>query len=214
MPGSVTLLALTGSGPDEDRQEMSHPHHVVELEGAALIVDLGADRIWRIDLPSNDIATFTDVLAGSGPRHAVITPAGLAVSGELDATIMIAGVTSAPSSRFAAPTRIYPSDILWHPAGYIVMANRNADSLAVFSPSLELVHEISAGGAWPLNLALLSDHQIAVANRDSDVVAMFSLSSDGTLTREATHTIPRPTWVLALDPSRSANSPSSFQEEK
>lgn len=72
-----SLLQLRGTGPDPDRQESSHPHHVVSIPGRTelLIPDLGADRTWRVvrDPATGELTVQGEVVyaPGSGPRHAV-----------------------------------------------------------------------------------------------------------------------------------------------
>ncbi len=71
-----SLLQLKGTGPNPERQESSHPHHVVSIPGRTefLIPDLGADRTWRVVRdPAGELTVKGEVVypPGNGPRHVV-----------------------------------------------------------------------------------------------------------------------------------------------
>ena len=79
---------ITYPGPNANRQDRSHAHMVLYSSGtesdSILVPDLGSDCIWSIPYKGADsgdgplgtpIATGCDpVLAGGGPRHAVLHP--------------------------------------------------------------------------------------------------------------------------------------------
>ncbi|MCA9878643.1 MAG: lactonase family protein [Thermomicrobiales bacterium] len=83
-----------GTGPDEARQEMSHPHCALFTPDGRFLAtaDLGVDavQIFRLDddgtLNQESMALLAE---GSGPRHLVFSPDGtvLYVANELNATI-------------------------------------------------------------------------------------------------------------------------------
>lgn len=73
-------VSFTGTGPDKDRQESSHPHQVVFVPelGEVLIPDLGSDKTWRLKRNEEGIWTVVghvDYEPGSGPRHLVYSGA-------------------------------------------------------------------------------------------------------------------------------------------
>ena len=88
------LLSYSGSGPNTQRQQSSHPHQAqVSADGRWLYVcDLGADKVWRHALGGllDDVgergsaealrsalygpALATDLTPGTGPRHLVFHP--------------------------------------------------------------------------------------------------------------------------------------------
>ena len=233
LPGVLRTVTLDGSGPDEERQESAHPHHVLDRDGRWLVTDLGADCLWELESRDLTVVSHSALPAGSGPRHAAVIDAeSVAVSGELDVTAMlvapgrsrpavvsrssagsegrgpIANAATRTSANAASRTssadtaaRTYPSDIAWHPAGFVIIANRGADTLGVLRRSgdrLELISETGSGGAWPLNMHLTGD-LLYVANRDSDTVAVFHFSpSTAALTPVGAIDVPRPTWVCGL----------------
>ncbi|TFY79124.1 hypothetical protein EWM64_g4889, partial [Hericium alpestre] len=69
------LGQFTGAGPNDERQEASHPHQVVLIpeREELLVPDLGADRTWRFkrDNEEHDWTMVGSVLyePGDGPRH-------------------------------------------------------------------------------------------------------------------------------------------------
>ncbi len=87
------VFALTGSGPDPDRQEAPHAHQSLLSPDARwlLVNDLGSDTIWRFAVDPASRSLIPDDAAatlppGTGPRHAAFSADGtvLAVLGELD----------------------------------------------------------------------------------------------------------------------------------
>lgn len=88
------IVQNEGTGPNEARQEMSHPHAVVfDPAGRYLATaDLGIDtvRIYRVT-PEGQLAPVSEatVAPGAGPRHLAFSPDGrfLYVANELNATV-------------------------------------------------------------------------------------------------------------------------------
>jgi 6-phosphogluconolactonase (cycloisomerase 2 family) len=75
----VFPYTLFGHGPDKIRQRQCHLHQVLEdKRGLLFVVDLGSDRIWiyRRNGIGLDQCGWLQCPAGSGPRHAVMTPDG------------------------------------------------------------------------------------------------------------------------------------------
>jgi 6-phosphogluconolactonase (cycloisomerase 2 family) len=68
------FVKFSGTGPNEQRQEASHPHEVYVHGDEILIPDLGADKIWRLlKGPSGwEVKGAIDYPAGAGPRHILI----------------------------------------------------------------------------------------------------------------------------------------------
>jgi 6-phosphogluconolactonase (cycloisomerase 2 family) len=88
------IVQNTGSGPNEERQEASHPHAVVfDPTGSFLATaDLGIDmvQIFRLDSTGQlEPVSEASVTAGAGPRHLAFLPDGrfLYVANELNATV-------------------------------------------------------------------------------------------------------------------------------
>lgn len=92
-------VVMEGSGPNAERQDMSHPHAVTYDPGGNFIAgaDLGIDKviIFRLDQESGALEQVSEVATapGAGPRHVAFNAEGtlLYVVNELDATISVYG---------------------------------------------------------------------------------------------------------------------------
>jgi 6-phosphogluconolactonase (cycloisomerase 2 family) len=202
--GAVDVVALTGSGPEVDRQEAAHPHQAV-FDGARLfVIDLGADlvREYRLDLSRAGAGVLVEVglvpvPPGTGPRHGVMLPGGrMAVSGELGETLIVGhpgdwgvvrstGLTGPGRARWE---RNYPGDIARSGDGRLVyLANRSHGTVAVMDVTgavAKMVGEIDTGVDWPQHL-LVRDGALIVAGWDSGRVAVLTLE-DGLPVQAAT----------------------------
>ncbi len=204
IPREPTTITLEGSGPDISRQDHAYPHQVLDHDGLAVITDLGSDCLWWLHPTDLAVVRRQALAPGCGPRHAAALPGGrVAVSGELDATLVVVPASGHPVS-YASSTRqpdgrIYPSDVLAHPAGLVVVANRNVGTLGlvdVTGPLPRLVDERDCGGTWPLHLALDGD-TVAVAQRDDDVVVLIDIEPAArTLGPPGAVPVARPTWLI------------------
>jgi 6-phosphogluconolactonase (cycloisomerase 2 family) len=67
-------MHFSGTGPNPDRQDASHPHEVYAHGDELLIPDLGADKTWRLAKESTgwEVKGVIEYPAGSGPRHILI----------------------------------------------------------------------------------------------------------------------------------------------
>ncbi|MGW5361110.1 lactonase family protein [Actinopolymorpha pittospori] len=202
-PGACDTIQLTGSGPDPERQEAAHPHHVlVTGETTVLVTDLGADLLRTVDLGTRTVIDERTLPPGSGPRHTALLRDGLVTTGELDVSLIRTTGTDTAAERASSrrpDERVYPSDLAVDSAsGRVVVANRGAHTLAWFEVGPDgpsRVGEVDAHGAWPLNLEPLEDG-LAVANRDASLVALFRWDAEGELTFDRGYDVPRPVWVL------------------
>ena len=82
----TSVTQFTGTGPNKERQECSHPHQVVEhpTYKEVLVPDLGADKTRRLVRDANgkwSEKAAIEYKAGSGPRH-------IAFHGEYSSTKM------------------------------------------------------------------------------------------------------------------------------
>lgn len=73
-PSGNAILRFTGSGPDKERQEASHPHQVIlhPDRDELLVPDLGSDktrRLARAQGGSWEVRGELQYTPGSGPRH-------------------------------------------------------------------------------------------------------------------------------------------------
>jgi 6-phosphogluconolactonase len=96
-------VVIEGSGPNEARQDMSHPHAVTFDPAGKFIAgaDLGVDKvfIFQINAESGTLEQVSEAstAAGAGPRHVAFNAEGtlLYVVNELDATIAVFAYDSA-----------------------------------------------------------------------------------------------------------------------
>lgn len=168
-------------GGKKDRQTGSHPHSIQSWDDQLLVADLGTDAIHHVKFEGGELSLgdrFTELPAGAGPRHVEPGKQGeLWVTRELDNGVSL--VTADGVSTVSATMNGFDNhvgDIVAHePSGTVAVANRDVNTFAVFryaTLGIERVAEISCGGEWPTQLATDGD-RLAVANRDSDAVAIF-----------------------------------------
>lgn len=74
LTSSSQTIQFSGTGPNEARQEASHPHQVVIIDDLAelLVPDLGADRVLRFKKGSDgNWSPYGHIQyeLGGGPRH-------------------------------------------------------------------------------------------------------------------------------------------------
>lgn len=77
---ATNVMSYSGSGPNTDRQQSSHPHFsIVSPNGKDLYVnDLGTDKIHHYKISGNKLKACADIAVkpGYGPRHGVFSPDG------------------------------------------------------------------------------------------------------------------------------------------
>ncbi|WP_432515076.1 beta-propeller fold lactonase family protein [Kineococcus sp. SYSU DK001] len=215
--GLRTTLRGSGSGPDPERQEASHPHSVRRLGDRVAVCDLGTDeiRVHELRDGGGDVdaepAQVLRLAPGTGPRHAAHRDGRLHVAGELDATVTsltvrggrlgdpvvapaVAGPPAAP-----APVRTYPSEIAVAPWG-LVVANRGADVLTlheVVDGVARPLRDVPIGAANPRHVAVVG-HHLYVAAQDSDRLVHLALDDDLAVADRSEVEIGSPTCVLPL----------------
>jgi 6-phosphogluconolactonase len=212
----VSLIQLSGHGPNDSRQKTSHAHGVAISPDNrfVLINDLGTDRIMvynlneaTAELTANDPAFFT-AAPGSGPRHTTFHPSGKwAYSiNELDSTITQMNWEAAKGIlTLVATTPTLPpgGDVANNRAGEIVIdksgrflyaCNRGAvEELLVYSIGgdghLNLQSRVLFGGKEARHFAISPDgDSLLLAEQFSDKVSIFSRDPD--------------TGLLKITPSR------------
>lgn len=194
--GNITLVRLSGGGPEIARQDDAHPHQVFFNGETMIVIDLGADlvREFRVDPDAADDALITEIRAtpvppGTGPRHGVVLADGrLAISGELGENLItghlgqgVQGWANVRSTRLTGPAktrwdRNYPGDIRRSDdSRHVYFANRSYDTVATFDVTGDvptLVSELDTTIHWPQHI-LVRDDYILVAGWDSSrVIAM------------------------------------------
>lgn len=206
-------MQLTGSGPDQERQQGPHAHQVVFDGPELLVCDLGTDRVHRLRLDaSGRLTQAADPLqlpGGTGPRHLVLAHDHLVLATELSARLLLlrrvpAGwelVDDVPASA-SVEGPVHPSAVVARDRR-VWVANRGPDTVAGFdldpvADRLSRVTELGCGGAEPRDLAVTADH-LWVANQRSDRVSVFSTSPSTGAAAPQQIVTPSPACVVVLD---------------
>jgi len=156
------LVKLTGSGPNPERQQGPHAHHIgLSPDNRFVLVnDLGTDSVLvyqfdttkgphasgELKLTPNPVAPLAKLSPGAGPRHLDFHPSGkyVYVINELDATITVFAydaVNGALENKQTLST-LPPgwsgvkscAAVRVHPSGkFVYGSNRGHDSIALFA---------------------------------------------------------------------------------
>ncbi len=217
-------IQLMGFGPVRKRQDSAHPHWVAfSPEGAYLyIADLGSDRVWIYHHSHDGKYRCADIPAvmlppGSGPRSLVFdNTRNIAFClNELSSTIVQYrydphdGMLHPHKQVSTLPEGVHTpnlaSEIQLHDV-HVIASNRGHDSLILLKyDDAGFSHDVrwvESGGSVPRSLCILpgnggADSCLAVANRASDSVTLFSMSGERLLpVRELR--IPRPACVRMI----------------
>lgn len=194
-----------GSGPDPDRQEGPHAHHIVfDPAGRyAAAVDLGADSVFIYSFAGGRLTQVSQakVRPGAGPRHIAFHPDGRTayIANELDSTIVTCAYADGkltpgqvlPTAP-AGGVRNYPAEVLVSGDGkHVYLSNRGHDSVAHFAvggAGLTLVGTTPAGGKYPRHITFdPSGTLLFAANQNSNNVTSFKVDrATGKLTPSGT----------------------------
>lgn len=194
-----------GSGPDPERQEGPHAHHIVfDPAGRyALAVDLGADAVFAYSFAGGQLKLVSTAKfkPGAGPRHIAFHPNGHTayVANELDSTIVACAYADGKltpgqvlRTAPAAGVRNYPAEVLVSADGrHVYLSNRGHDSVAHFAVNgaeLTLTGHTPVGGKYPRHITLdPSGTLLFAANQNSNNVTSFAVDrATGALTPSGT----------------------------
>ncbi len=223
---SSDIKHYEGSGPNEKRQEASHPHSVFTSPDNrfALVCDLGTDKVHVYEndtinhkLVSTEFGHVTTA-PGAGPRHLAFHPSGrfVYVLNEMASTLGIYDYDSATGALSEKQTiDTLPADydeirwaaeVLVSPDGrFVYSSNRGHESIAIFSVDqatgeLTTVGHEPTRGVQPRNFNI--DHSgrwLIAANMDSDNCELFRIDPvEGTLTHKSNLEIPACSRVAFL----------------
>lgn len=200
----VASVAHSGSGPNPDRQEGSHPHCALASPDNrhVLVADLGIDRImvYRFAAERGSLSPaahpFAALPAGSGPRHLTFHPSGrfVYVTNELASSVAAFawspndGRLDALNTASALPAgwegESYCSDLQIAPDGrFLYAANRGHDSIAIFaidaaSGRVTLHGHSPTMGRTPRQFTLdPSGRFLLVANQNADEIVVLARDS-------------------------------------
>ena len=200
---AVDVVAHTGAGPRQDRQEAPHAHyvHVSPDNRYAYAADLGIDRVrvYTLDSAQRSLTSETPrevvTAPGAGPRHLDFHPNGryAYLVNELDGTVTAYTYDAATGDLTALQTlsalpdgfdqHNQSADIHVHPSGrWLYVSNRgDYDSIAVFAIDAVTGHLTATGYQdegihWPRNFAIdPTGRFLLVANRHADEVNVFEI---------------------------------------
>ncbi len=204
LDGPTRLIRLKGAGVHPTRQQMPHPHAVVQASNPSTVFvpDLGTDTIYgyRTGANCNGLCSPPGIKleqpAGSGPRHLVFHPRGgyAFLVSELNSTVTvfrcsgntalskIQAVSSIPTSfkdkNASAAIHLSPS------GGFLYVSNRGHDSIAAFGFDPEAGQ--LGPGAWydsrgntPRDFAIDPEGRyLLAANQDSGNIAVFKIDRE------------------------------------
>jgi 6-phosphogluconolactonase len=212
--GSVAVLPLDADGrmlPASDLVAYEKPaaHHV-SFEGSEVtVVHFAACTLFGYELepPGRLRPVWTADAGRTGPRHLVRHPSGRRyVSDEHSSTLSVylseasrprrASWTAATALRPAEEN--HPSEVALSPDGrYVYLANRGADTIAVFDASAapSLIAEVPAGGEFPRHFAIGAG-SLFVANERSNDVTVLRLDDGMPVPTGTSVAVPAPTCVL------------------
>ena len=200
--GSLTdakqVVQLSGSGPNKERQEVSHMHMVAFSSDKkyVLAVDLGADKIYVYNYnadASKDILTFkssVSVKSGAGPRHLTFDEDGkyVYVLNELDGGLLTYSFVKGELTLVddtSVMARDYKGDfrsaaIALSPDGkFLYATNRGeANTISIFkvlkNGKLEFKEAVSTLGKGPRSFVIdPTGSLLLVANQASNEVVVF-----------------------------------------
>ena len=197
-----------GSGPNLDRQEVSHPHMIVTTPDNrfAVVPDLGTDKVYLYALDADagalSLSQTLDLPPGAGPRHVAFHPSlpRMYVINELDSTMATFAYDAGDNWRRLSILSTLPAgyvqpagrpntcaDVHVHPNGkFLYGSNRGHDSIVIYALDADglpraIGHEATRG-AWPR--AFMIDPRgevLVVGNRHTDSAAIFSIDAESGL---------------------------------
>ncbi len=194
-----------GSGPNRERQEVSHPHMIVTTPDNrfAVVPDLGTDMVYLYALDATagklSLAQTLDLPPGAGPRHVAFHPSLplMYVINELDSTLATfayddddrwtrLSVESTLPAGYAQPG-LRPNtcaDVHVHPNGrFLYGSNRGHDSIVIYALDDDGLpqrpsHEATRG-AWPRAFMIDPRGELLVlGNRHTDSAAVFTIDAE------------------------------------
>lgn len=197
----ASRVVHTGSGPNPDRQEGTHPHCAVPSPDNrfVLVADLGIDRImvYAFDAATGALTPapvpFVQSAPGNGPRHLVFDPTGrfVYVTNELASSVSAYGWNAAtgeltPLQTISSlPPEGHPdntcSDIGISADGrFVYAANRGHHSIACFAADTATGHLAAIGhasiqGQTPRQFTIdLTGRFLLIANQATDEVVVLA----------------------------------------
>lgn len=220
--GRTDLVEHEGSSTHE-RQEGPHPHSVNTFsdgeDSYVYVPDLGTDEIMAYRLSDNGQLEFlnsTRVEEGSGPRHMDIQEDTAYVINELEPSVCVYDINP-ENKELEQKQRIdipglsegevnRGADIEASSAGdFLYASTRGDDSIAAFEiredGRLKFEDKFSSEGESPRNISINQKGELmAVANRNSDEVAVFGIDKEtGELRHDRSQGLEEPAFVQFME---------------
>jgi 6-phosphogluconolactonase len=201
--GERTDLVTHARHGDHPRQSAAHPHMIAAAGDSLLVIDLGADTIYRYQLTEDGRLKLRDTVdapAGSGPRHALAVGGRFYVTAELSGEVLVydtSGKLEVTLQASRSATDNLPSG-LESDGRYLFVANRGPNTVSVFALDADMpryVTEVPTGD-WPRSLALEGDLLYVSNERSHEVQVMRVDPATGIPALTATIAVPSPTVVL------------------
>lgn len=219
--GGLPSVRHAGSGPNRARQQSAHVHSAAFVPETCVlaVVDLGADTVtlYRTEATGAMVAPAVETVrvpGGSGPRMLAFHPnlPVVALVNELACNVLLyrfdrTGLDWEPIGRLELPVR--PGDMraaqpAFSPDGRrLYAATRGSDRLSMFEVDEEghvrgARRDFPSGGRGPRHFSLSPcGGYLAVANQDSNEVAMFELDpASGAPQQVAALSVPQPSCVV------------------
>ncbi len=215
----VSVIQLTGSGPDLSRQKSSHAHFIEARGTNVYACDLGSDRIWEYDLkPSGELGPhdppFAQVPPGAGVRHLAIDRAGRFVyssnemgnsvsvftrksTGELKCMQTLSSMASGHPEKGTTT-----AEIALHPSGkWLYVSNRGCETVTVFKVGtdglLTMQQIVPSPAKFPRGFGIdPSGKWLVMAGQMDDRLAVLKIGDDGSLSATGVSAqVGRPTCV-------------------
>ena len=212
--GNSKLVTHSGKGPNADRQERAHVHHVVFTPDNKYLcaTDLGIDAIIMYDHDLNYVGQAA-VPAGCGPRHIVFSPCGKYVYCVNELGNSVTSLTYDGETLQACETiSILPNGYkdggtaaairVSNDGKFVYASNRGHNSIACCKADgvkLEIIDIVSCGGKWPRDFNLTPDNKfIFCTNEHENTVTSFKRDeATGKIRQfEQTLDIPAPLCVI------------------
>jgi 6-phosphogluconolactonase len=216
----VSLVQLSGSGPNLDRQEGPHAHWLGlhPSNGWLYAADLGADTLLQLSMHRGSgqlaIESATPTTPGSGPRHIAFNSTGdrAYVVNELSSGVGVFDVRPdgvlvgrEVLSALPADSAVESSgaDIaVTADGGTVFASNRGHNSVVRFkadaSGELQVV-DWTATADIPRSITLTPDgRHLLVANQDADLVQIYQCADDGQLTLTFSFPIATPVCIKCV----------------
>ena len=221
-----SVVAVSGTGPVESRQQESHAHQVMLDPGQnfLLVPDLGTDRvmIYAFDpesgiLTPNPVQPYFALAPGAGPRHLAFHPDGksLYIVNELNATLTACSYNGADGTITEVNTMgtveashqgmKYPAAVRVHPNGTFVYASTRGEISCITTfeinndRSVTRIQIMEQVPSWPRDFNVdPSGRYLLVAGERSDEIRRYDIDPEhGLLTAtESIVKVPSPASVL------------------